>query len=170
MDDVVSAAMKSDKVALGLDDGADEKGRHRRTAFWRPRRAGTCLSEHQVRWWERKWGSDGPGEPPHALWDPRGRATRLVDGSDGIGAVFCVNSRPVRVNGPCQHRQVSIPKTTQLTARARPQRTHNTRMAHAWPPHSQRHKAHLDGAVVRRLLERRPQRLHIAQLSRAQPD
>ena len=30
------------------------------------------------------------------LWDPRGRTTRLVDGSDGIGAVYrTINCRPV---------------------------------------------------------------------------
>ena len=34
MDGVASAAMKSDKVALAFDDGADEKGRIARTAFW----------------------------------------------------------------------------------------------------------------------------------------
>ena len=33
MDGVASAAMKSDKLAPWFYDGADEKGRHRRTAF-----------------------------------------------------------------------------------------------------------------------------------------
>ena len=43
MDGVASAAMKSDKLAPWFYDGADEKGRHRRTAFWRPRRVDSCL-------------------------------------------------------------------------------------------------------------------------------
>ena len=34
MDGVASAAMTSDKVALGFDDGADDMRRHRRTTFW----------------------------------------------------------------------------------------------------------------------------------------
>ena len=62
MDGVASAAMSSDKVALGFDDGADEKGRHRRTAFWRGKSVTVAFFSDKVRWWECEGGSYGAGE------------------------------------------------------------------------------------------------------------
>ena len=44
-------------VFMTKNDGADEKGRHQRTAFGRPRRARACLSGHKVRWWECEGGN-----------------------------------------------------------------------------------------------------------------
>ena len=43
MDGVASAAMKSDNVALGFDEGANEKGGHRRTALLAGKKCDCCL-------------------------------------------------------------------------------------------------------------------------------
>ena len=70
MDGVASAAMSSDKVALGFDDGADEKGRHRRTAFWRGKSVTVAFFSDKVRWWECEGCSYGAGEwlRPPTVW------------------------------------------------------------------------------------------------------
>ena len=62
MDGVASAAMKSDKLAPRFYDGADEKGRHRRTAFWRGKSVTVAFFSDKVRWWECEGGSYGAGE------------------------------------------------------------------------------------------------------------
>ena len=85
MDGVASAAMKSDKLAPWFYDGADEKGRHRRTAFWRGKSVTVAFFSDKVRWWECEGASDGPGEPSYALWGHGGRPRRPPDGPDGLG-------------------------------------------------------------------------------------
>ena len=39
-----------------------------------------------VRWWECEGWSYGAGELSYALWDPRWRPRRPMDGPDGLGA------------------------------------------------------------------------------------
>ena len=85
MDGVASAAMKSDKIALWFYDGADDKGRHRRTAFRRGKSVTVAFFSDKVRWRECEGCSYEAWELSYALWGHGGRARWLPDGPVGLG-------------------------------------------------------------------------------------
>ena len=91
---MASAAMKSDKVAPGFDDGADEKGLHRRTAFWPPKSDSAFpFSGIKSAGGNVKDVATVPGSYLTPSGGHRGRAQRPPDGPDGLGRTTRDDSR-----------------------------------------------------------------------------